>query len=159
MATQKKQSRRARHIKHITLCKISGSISQERRGHWTLKEFGGLCLNQPAIIPSDMQAVASRLHGVLCDWSCLGVSRCVVLMQAFAGNTDLSQAPVFPGDWLPFTRSRARTHDRHRRPNDVIEEHRKRATLVWVGLLVTVVGCEERADSMAVARNSGSEIF
>ena len=26
-----------------TLCKISGSISQKRRGHWTLKEFGVLC--------------------------------------------------------------------------------------------------------------------
>ena len=41
----------------------------------------------------------------------------------------------------------------------MIEEHRKRATLVWVGMLVTIVGCEERADSIAVARNSGSRIF
>ena len=98
MAKQKKQSRRARHIKHITLCKISGSISQERRGHWTLKEFGGLCLNQLVIFASDMQAVASRFHGFLFDLSCLGVSRCVVLTQAFAGNIDLSQAAVFPSD-------------------------------------------------------------
>ena len=33
------------HIKHV--CKNSGSISQKRRGHWTLKEFGVLCLNEP----------------------------------------------------------------------------------------------------------------
>ena len=28
-------------------CKISGSNSQKRRGHWQLKEFWVLCLNQP----------------------------------------------------------------------------------------------------------------
>ena len=44
---EKKKSLKARqgHIKHV--CKISGSNSQERRGHWRLKEFGVLCLNQP----------------------------------------------------------------------------------------------------------------
>ena len=36
------------HIKHV--CKISGSDSQKRRGHWRLKEFGVLCLNQPILI-------------------------------------------------------------------------------------------------------------
>ena len=44
----KKKSLKARqgHIKHV--CKISGSSnSQKRRGHWRLKEFGSLCLNQP----------------------------------------------------------------------------------------------------------------
>ena len=30
--------------KHV--CKMLGSISRKRRGHWLLKEFG-LCLNQP----------------------------------------------------------------------------------------------------------------
>ena len=43
----KKQSLKARqgHIEHV--CKISGSNSQKRRGHWRLKEIGVLCLNQP----------------------------------------------------------------------------------------------------------------
>ena len=31
----------------LNTCKIAGSISQKRRGYWTLKEFGVLCLNQP----------------------------------------------------------------------------------------------------------------
>ena len=44
---KKKHSLKARqgHIKHV--CKSSGSNSQKRRGHWRLKEFGVLCLNQP----------------------------------------------------------------------------------------------------------------
>ena len=41
------QKARQGHIKHV--CKISGSISQKRRGHWTLKELGVLCLNQPVL--------------------------------------------------------------------------------------------------------------
>ena len=28
------------------VCKISGTFSRKRRGHWTLKELGVLCLNQ-----------------------------------------------------------------------------------------------------------------
>ena len=35
------------HIKQV--CKISGSNSKKRRGHWHLKEFGVLCLNQPVL--------------------------------------------------------------------------------------------------------------
>ena len=35
------------HIKHVY--NISGSNSQKRRGHWHLKEFGFLCLNQPVV--------------------------------------------------------------------------------------------------------------
>ena len=35
------------HIKHV--CNISGSISQKRRGHWTLKEFGASYLNQQPV--------------------------------------------------------------------------------------------------------------
>ena len=44
---KKKHSLKARqgHIKHA--CKFPGSNSQKRRGHWRLKEFGVLCLNQP----------------------------------------------------------------------------------------------------------------
>ena len=34
------------HYEHV--CKSSGSTSQKRRGHWTLKEFGAVSLNQPA---------------------------------------------------------------------------------------------------------------
>lgn len=44
--------------------------------------------------------------------------------------------------WLTFVRSRARTLGRHRKPNDVVTEHKKRATTVWIGLLVSIVGCE-----------------
>ena len=29
------------------VCKFSGSISQKRRGHWTLEELGAISLNQP----------------------------------------------------------------------------------------------------------------
>ena len=32
------------HIKHM--CHNSGFISQKRRGHWTLKGFGAVCLNE-----------------------------------------------------------------------------------------------------------------
>ena len=44
---KKKHSLKPRqgHTKHM--CKISGSTSQKRRGHWHLKEFWVLCLNQP----------------------------------------------------------------------------------------------------------------
>ena len=43
---KRKQKKKKKHllkawqgrIKHV--CKISGSNSQKRRGHWTLKEFG-----------------------------------------------------------------------------------------------------------------------
>ena len=40
--------RRQGHIKHVR--KTSGSLSQKRRGHWTLKEFWVLCLNQPVLL-------------------------------------------------------------------------------------------------------------
>ena len=33
------------HLKHVW--KTPGSNSRKRRGHWHLKEFGVLCLNQP----------------------------------------------------------------------------------------------------------------
>ena len=47
---KKKHSLKPRqgHTKHM--CKISGSTSQKRRGHWHLKEFWVLCLNQPVHI-------------------------------------------------------------------------------------------------------------
>ena len=48
---KKKQTKRNRPrfgrgtlVKHA--CKTSGSIFQKRRGHWTLKEFGAISLNQ-----------------------------------------------------------------------------------------------------------------
>lgn len=42
-----------------------------------------------------------------------------------------------------LARSRARTLDCRRKPDDVVAEHRKRATVVWVALLLSVVGCKE----------------
>ena len=43
LAKKKDWKTRQGHIKH--LCKTSGSITQKRRGHWHLKEFGASCLN------------------------------------------------------------------------------------------------------------------
>ena len=45
---KKKHSLKPRqgHTKHM--CKISGSTSQKRRGHWHQNEFGVLGLNRPA---------------------------------------------------------------------------------------------------------------
>lgn len=40
-------------------------------------------------------------------------------------------------------RWRARTLGRHRKPNDVVKENKKQAALVWVGMLLTIIGCEE----------------
>ena len=51
------------HIKHV--CKIPGSISPKRRGHWTLKEFGVLCFNQP--VPVARFSVSSR-YAPWWDW-------------------------------------------------------------------------------------------
>ena len=47
---KKKYSEKARqgHLEHA--CKISGSISQKRRGHWTLNEFWGCTLEAACII-------------------------------------------------------------------------------------------------------------
>ena len=53
------------HIKHV--CKISGAISQKRRGHWYLKEFGVLCLNQPLFkLRHLLQVVWTRLNSYRC---------------------------------------------------------------------------------------------
>ena len=53
------------HIKHV--CKISGSNSQKRRGHWYLKEFGVLCLNQPLFkLRHLLQVVWTRLNSYRC---------------------------------------------------------------------------------------------
>ena len=63
----KKQSLKARqgHIEHV--CKISGSNSQKRRGHWYLKEFGVLCLNQPLFkLRHLLQVVWTRLNSYRC---------------------------------------------------------------------------------------------
>ena len=40
------------YIKHV--CKISGSISQKRRGYWTLKEVRAISLNQPVVEPDNL---------------------------------------------------------------------------------------------------------
>ena len=42
------------------MCRISGSNSQKRRGHWRLKEFGVLCLNQRVTI--------TRAYARYIDW-------------------------------------------------------------------------------------------
>ena len=61
---EKPDSQKARqgHIKHV--CKISGSISQIRRGHRTLKEIGVLCLNQPVSLASRNVGISTnrRFH-------------------------------------------------------------------------------------------------
>ena len=61
---RKKHSQKTRqgHIKHVR--KISGSISQKRRGHWTLKEFGVLCFNQPVSLASRNMGITTnrRFH-------------------------------------------------------------------------------------------------
>ena len=44
------------HTKNV--CKISGSNSQKRRGHWHLKEFRVLCLNQPVFLLLSSQETA-----------------------------------------------------------------------------------------------------
>ena len=46
------------HIKHVY--RISGSISQKRRGRWTLKEFGVLCLDQPVGVNSNILVIGDR---------------------------------------------------------------------------------------------------
>lgn len=45
-----------------------------------------------------------------------------------------------------FCSSGAFTLGRHRKPDDVVKEHKKKATLVWVALLLTVAGCEEHTN-------------
>ena len=42
---KKKLTVRQGRTKHM--CRISGSSSQKRRGHWTVNEFGAISLNQP----------------------------------------------------------------------------------------------------------------
>ena len=58
------------HIKHV--CKISGSNSQKRRGHWPLKEFWGLWF-EPAWTCYRKNKRADKLEYLICcdlvqDW-------------------------------------------------------------------------------------------
>ena len=47
--TKQKNSLKARQGRIEHVCKLSGSNSQKRRGHWRLKEFGVLRLNQAVV--------------------------------------------------------------------------------------------------------------
>ena len=44
---------------------------------------------------------------------------------------------------MRFVRSRPGTLNCRRRPADVVIEHKKRATAVWVVLLLSILGCKE----------------
>ena len=51
-------------------------------------------------------------------------------------------ATLIPNYWHSSVSSPARTLARHRRPDDVVTEHKKKAARVWVGMLLTIMGCE-----------------
>ena len=46
----------------ITCAKFQGLSSQKRRGHWTLTEFGVLCLNQPVLSSHSVSFVHACMH-------------------------------------------------------------------------------------------------
>ena len=51
---------------HLTRVQNSGSISQKRRGHWHLKQFGVLCLNQP-VSRLSLWRELQRWHRSFCE--------------------------------------------------------------------------------------------
>ena len=75
---KKKHSLKPRqgHTKHM--CKISGSTSQKRRGHWHLKEFWVLCLNQPVYMPALLWHSSAYL---LLYYCCSSTAVAVVLLS------------------------------------------------------------------------------
>lgn len=55
---------------------------------------------------------------------------------------------------MSLFRPHTRTLGRHRKPNDVVTQHRKRATILWMGLLLSIVGCEKRKKCMGVVQQN-----
>ena len=74
---KKKHSLKARqgHIEQV--CKISGSNSQKRRGHWPLKEFAVLWLNQPVGQPTRV-FVFNETKLIMCWSVCSALSNTAI---------------------------------------------------------------------------------
>ena len=62
----------------LNTCNFSGSNSQKRRGHWHLKEFWVLCLNQPVYMPALLWHSSAYL---LLYYCCSSTAVAVVLLS------------------------------------------------------------------------------